>query len=189
MTLWIIVEQSFEWNSSLYINFLMYEKAFINMHRKISWNLPRHYDVPEKNNDIEQNSYDKLLQRRAWRVANSFILSEDQYSSYFLLSTQLAEQGRKMPIKWMAPESLHQRRFSSASDVWMFAVCIWEILSKGVKPFSNLTNAEAVEQIARGVRLERPDKCPHSLYEILLQCWNANPTLRPTFSMLKPRIR
>uniref|UniRef100_A0A094ZWG6 non-specific protein-tyrosine kinase n=1 Tax=Schistosoma haematobium TaxID=6185 RepID=A0A094ZWG6_SCHHA len=68
------------------------------------------------------------------------------------------------------------------------AVCIWEILSKGVKPFSNLTNAEAVEQIARGVRLERPDKCPHSLYEILLQCWNANPTLRPTFSMLKPRI-
>ncbi|CAH8632041.1 unnamed protein product [Schistosoma bovis] len=100
-----------------------------------------------------------------------------------------AEQGRKMPIKWMAPESLHQRRFSSASDVWMFAVCIWEILSKGVKPFSNLTNAEAVEQIARGVRLERPDKCPHSLYEILLQCWNANPTLRPTFSMLKPRIR
>ncbi|CAH8663105.1 unnamed protein product [Schistosoma rodhaini] len=100
-----------------------------------------------------------------------------------------AEQGRKMPIKWMAPESLHQRRFSSASDVWMFAVCIWEILSRGVKPFSNLTNAEAVEQIARGVRLERPDKCPHSLYEILLQCWNANPTLRPTFSMLKPRIR
>ncbi|XP_018653840.1 tyrosine kinase [Schistosoma mansoni] len=100
-----------------------------------------------------------------------------------------AEQGRKMPIKWMAPESLHQRRFSSASDVWMFGVCIWEILSKGVKPFSNLTNAEAVEQIARGVRLERPDKCPHSLYEILLQCWNANPTLRPTFSMLKPRIR
>ncbi|CAH8593237.1 unnamed protein product [Schistosoma turkestanicum] len=100
-----------------------------------------------------------------------------------------AEQGRKMPIKWMAPESLHQRRFSSASDVWMFAVCIWEILSKGVKPFANLTNAEAVEQIARGVRLERPDKCPHGLYEILLQCWNVNPNLRPTFSMLKPRIR
>lgn len=74
-------------------------------------------------------------------------------------------------------------------SVTISAVCIWEILSKGVKPFSNLTNAEAVEQIARGVRLERPDKCPHSLYEILLQCWNANPTLRPTFSMLKPRIR
>nr|CAH8873476.1 unnamed protein product [Trichobilharzia regenti] len=100
-----------------------------------------------------------------------------------------AEQGRKMPIKWMAPESLHQRRFSSASDVWMYGVCIWEILSKGVKPFSNLTNAEAVEQIARGVRLERPDKCPSSLYEILLECWNSNPTLRPTFSMLKPRLR
>lgn len=31
-----------------------------------------------------------------------------------------AEQGGKVPIKWMAPESLKSRIFSSASDVWMF---------------------------------------------------------------------
>ena len=41
----------------------------------------------------------------------------------------------KLPIKWMAPESINYRRFTSASDVWMFAVCIWEILQYGVKPF------------------------------------------------------
>lgn len=105
------------------------------------------------------------------------------------LAEYKAEQGKKMPIKWMAPESLHHRRFSSASDVWMFGVCVWEILSKGVKPFADLTNAEAVKQIARGLRLKRPENCTPSLYGLLLECWNVDPSMRPTFASLKPRLR
>ncbi|VDP66741.1 unnamed protein product [Echinostoma caproni] len=100
-----------------------------------------------------------------------------------------ADKGRKMPIKWMAPESVHHRRFSSASDVWMFGVCMWEILSGGTKPFADMTNAEAAEHVTRGQRLKRPETCPRNLYVVMLECWNTNPQRRPTFAALKPRLR
>ena len=43
-----IVEQSLEWNSPLYINFIDYEKAFDSVDRETMWKLLRHYGVPEK---------------------------------------------------------------------------------------------------------------------------------------------
>ena len=44
----IIVEQSMEWNSPLYINFIDYEKALDSVDRETLWKLLRHYGVPEK---------------------------------------------------------------------------------------------------------------------------------------------
>ncbi|VDP59479.1 unnamed protein product, partial [Schistosoma curassoni] len=59
-TLRIIVEQSIEWNSSLYINFIDYEKAFDSVNRTTLWKLFRHYSVPEKLFNIIRYSYDGL---------------------------------------------------------------------------------------------------------------------------------
>ncbi|VDO89804.1 unnamed protein product [Schistosoma margrebowiei] len=59
-TLRIIVEQSIEWNSSLYINFIDYEKAFDSVDRTTLWKLLRHYGVPQKIVNIIQISYDGL---------------------------------------------------------------------------------------------------------------------------------
>ncbi|CAH8483518.1 unnamed protein product [Schistosoma haematobium] len=59
-TLRIIVEQSIEWNSSLYINFIDYKKEFDSVDRTILWKLLRHYGVPEKIVNIIRNSYDGL---------------------------------------------------------------------------------------------------------------------------------
>ncbi|VDP37335.1 unnamed protein product [Schistosoma curassoni] len=59
-TLRIIVEQSTEWNSSLYINFIDYEKASDSVDRTTLWKLLRHYGVPQKIVNIIRNSYDGL---------------------------------------------------------------------------------------------------------------------------------
>ena len=44
----IVVEQSLEWNSPLYINFLDYEKVFDSVDIETMWKLLRHWVVPEK---------------------------------------------------------------------------------------------------------------------------------------------
>ncbi|VDP87632.1 unnamed protein product [Schistosoma mattheei] len=56
-TLRIIVEQSVEWNSSEYINFIDYEKAFDSVDRRTLWKLLRH---SEKIVKIIRNSYNGL---------------------------------------------------------------------------------------------------------------------------------
>ena len=47
-TLRIIVEQSLEWNSSLIVNFIHYEKAFDSVDRTTLWKIMRHYGIPDK---------------------------------------------------------------------------------------------------------------------------------------------
>ncbi|VDP64996.1 unnamed protein product, partial [Schistosoma curassoni] len=49
----IIIEQSTEWNSSLYISFLDYGTAFDSVDRKTLWERFRHYGVPEIVNIIQ----------------------------------------------------------------------------------------------------------------------------------------
>ena len=44
----IIIEQSQEWRTPLYVNFLDYEKAFDSVDRTTLWKLLRQYGVPEK---------------------------------------------------------------------------------------------------------------------------------------------
>jgi len=48
----IILEQSLEWNSALYINFVDYEKAFDSMDHQTLWKLLRHYRILEKITNI-----------------------------------------------------------------------------------------------------------------------------------------
>jgi len=95
----------------------------------------------------------------------------------------------KLPIKWMAPESINFRRFTTASDVWMFGVCTWEILMLGVKPFQGVRNSEVIGKLECGERLALPAGCPPRLYSIMSSCWAYEPSKRPTFQQLKAALQ
>nr|KAG5690470.1 hypothetical protein BaRGS_016470 [Batillaria attramentaria] len=68
----IIVEQSLEWNSPLYINFIDYEKAFDSVDREALWKLLRHYGVPGKLISLIQCTYKDM----SCRIAHAGQLSE-----------------------------------------------------------------------------------------------------------------
>ncbi|XP_022818184.1 focal adhesion kinase 1 isoform X7 [Spodoptera litura] len=94
----------------------------------------------------------------------------------------------KLPIKWMAPESINFRRFTSASDVWMFGVCMWEILMLGVKPFSGVKNNDVIGKLENGERLALPPRCPPRLYSVMSRCWAYEPSQRPAAHQLKETL-
>ncbi|XP_047429178.1 protein tyrosine kinase 2 beta, b isoform X1 [Mugil cephalus] len=94
----------------------------------------------------------------------------------------------RLPIKWMAPESINFRRFTSASDVWMFAVCMWEIMNQGQQPFFWLENRDVINQLEQGNRLPKPDNCPPALYSLMTRCWSYDPRERPSFTELVVKI-
>ena len=38
-------------------------------------------------------------------------------------------------VRWMAIESLFNRKYSTSSDVWSFGVILWEMFSYGDSPY------------------------------------------------------
>nr|XP_030124533.3 tyrosine-protein kinase Mer isoform X1 [Taeniopygia guttata] len=113
-----------------------------------------------------------------------FGLSKKIYSGDYYRQGRIA----KMPVKWIALESLADRVYTTKSDVWAFGVTMWEIATRGMTPYPGVQNHEIYEYLFHGQRLKKPEDCLDELYEIMSECWRANPATRPTFSQLKVQL-
>ncbi|XP_033175495.1 discoidin domain-containing receptor 2-like isoform X3 [Bombus vosnesenskii] len=99
-------------------------------------------------------------------------------------------EGRPLlPIRWMAWESMLMGRHTSKSDVWSFAVTLWEILTFArEQPFEELSDHRIVENATyfyqeddRRIILPLPKNCPKDIYELMRECWHRNDVDRPNF--------
>uniref|UniRef100_A0A8D0AKQ0 receptor protein-tyrosine kinase n=1 Tax=Sander lucioperca TaxID=283035 RepID=A0A8D0AKQ0_SANLU len=96
-------------------------------------------------------------------------------------------QGRisKMPVKWIAIESLADRVYTTKSDVWSFGVTMWEIATRGQTPYPGVENSEIYDYLRQGNRLKQPPDCLDSIYALMFSCWLLSPKDRPSFEALR----
>ncbi|NXH56630.1 RON protein, partial [Rhabdornis inornatus] len=90
----------------------------------------------------------------------------------------------KLPVKWMALESLQTQKFTTKSDVWSFGVLMWELLTRGASPYAGVDPYDMAHYLLQGRRLPQPSHCPDTLYRVMLSCWAPAPEDRPSFTML-----
>ncbi|XP_018118373.1 tyrosine-protein kinase Mer isoform X2 [Xenopus laevis] len=113
-----------------------------------------------------------------------FGLSKKIYSGDYYRQGRIA----KMPVKWIAVESLADRIYTVKSDVWAFGVTMWEISTRGMTPYPGVQNHEIYDYLLAGHRLKQPPECLDDLYTVMYQCWLADPTRRPSFTLLKDNL-
>ncbi|XP_029285806.1 tyrosine-protein kinase receptor Tie-1 isoform X3 [Cottoperca gobio] len=94
----------------------------------------------------------------------------------------------RLPVRWMAIESLNYSVYTSKSDVWSFGVFLWEIVSLGGTPYCGMTCAELYEKLPQGFRMEKPKNCDDEVYELMKQCWRDRPYERPPFSQISVQL-
>eukprot|EP00914_Ancora_sagittata_P013128 GHVO01025579.1.p1 GENE.GHVO01025579.1~~GHVO01025579.1.p1 ORF type:complete len:699 (+),score=42.80 GHVO01025579.1:45-2141(+) len=94
----------------------------------------------------------------------------------------------RLPVKWMAPEALFDRKYTVKSDVWSYGVLLWEIFTLGGSPYPSVPVEKLFDLLLHGHRMEPPPYSTSDMYNIMLQCWRQTPEERPSFPHLRDEL-
>lgn len=90
-----------------------------------------------------------------------------------------------LPLKWMAPETIFDKVYTTQSDVWSFGILMWEIFSLGASPYPGVQiDEDFCQQLKEGTRMRCPQYATTEIYHTMLDCWHGNYKMRPFFSEL-----
>ncbi|XP_018915525.2 discoidin domain-containing receptor 2 [Bemisia tabaci] len=133
------------------------------------------------------------LAARNCMVGKNYVIKVSDHAMYcsqYDLDYYVSDTKTKLPIRWMAWESILLGKYTSKSDAWSFAVTMWEILTmSSQRPFGELTNEQVIENSnhwyqndAQEVYLARPAACPREVYDLMVECWKRHEADRPRFA-------
>lgn len=124
-------------------------------------------------------------------AARNVLLTEKyrvKISDFGMSSDRLAVQDdklEKVPIKWLAPETMQEKIYSDKTDIWSFGVLMWEVYADGSDPYPGLTNLQTrAKIIVNDYRMEMPKDTPHNVAKAIRACWARKPEDRPEFSKI-----
>lgn len=100
-------------------------------------------------------------------------------------SNYVVKGNARLPVKWMAPESIFDCVYTVQSDVWSYGILLWEIFSLGLNPYPGiLVNSKFYKLVKDGYQMAQPVFAPKNIYSIMQSCWDLEPTKRPTFQQI-----
>ncbi|XP_046569526.1 hepatocyte growth factor receptor-like [Haliotis rubra] len=109
-----------------------------------------HRDLAARNCMLDDNLRVKVA---------DFGLCRDIYEKGYYTS----DNKKKLPIRWMAPESMERGSYSSKSDVWSLGVVLWEMLTRGATPYPGVEVWDIARYLQYGRRLQQPWFCSNEL--------------------------
>ncbi|GAA6100137.1 receptor-type tyrosine-protein kinase FLT3 [Tachysurus ichikawai] len=131
-----------------------------------------HRDLAARNILVTQNRLVKI---------GDFGLARDVEND----SNYVVRGNARLPVKWMAPESIFKGLYNMQSDVWAYGILLWEIFSLGVTPYPGIkVDSTFYAMIDRGFQMERPYYASESVYKLMCHCWALEPKDRPCFSRI-----
>ncbi|XP_022097192.1 tyrosine-protein kinase receptor Tie-1-like [Acanthaster planci] len=123
-------------------------------------------------------------------AARNILLSDDMTAkvSDFGLSrgqdVYVQNSSTRIPVRWLALESLTLRVYKSKSDVWSFGILLWEIVTHGSTPYPGIESKSLAQILLDGYRMPKPENCADDIYDVMLSCWQEEPSNRPSFGKL-----
>ncbi|KYO27409.1 vascular endothelial growth factor receptor 1 [Alligator mississippiensis] len=135
-----------------------------------------HRDLAARNILLSENNVVKIC---------DFGLARDIYKN----PDYVRKGDARLPLKWMAPESIFDKIYNTKSDVWSYGVLLWEIFSLGASPYPGVQiDEDFCSRLKEGTRMRAPQYATIEIYQIMLDCWHGNPNERPKFSELVKRL-
>lgn len=135
-----------------------------------------HRDLAARNILLSENNVVKIC---------DFGLARDIYKD----PDYVRKGDARLPLKWMAPEAIFDKIYTTQSDVWSFGVLLWEIFSLGASPYPGVQiDEDFCCRLKEGTRMRPPEYCTPEIYQTMLDCWQGVPTDRPTFTDLVERL-
>ena len=132
------------------------------------------------------------LTNRHLRLSDT-AMAKSEYSNDY---ARLGQLQARIAIRWAAWESIFLHQFSLQSDVWSFAVTLYELFTYArQRPYHTLTNEQLVQQfaslpqtqissplIAKNRCLPQPELCSKEIYDMMCECWQPDALCRPSFA-------
>ncbi|RGB40035.1 kinase-like domain-containing protein [Rhizophagus diaphanus] len=93
-------------------------------------------------------------------------------------------------LPYIAPEVINGKGYTFASDIYSIAILMWEI-SYGYSPFIGYKHDDynLAMDIINGMRPEIMSDIPLEYKNLMVQCWDADPSKRPNINALDEQIK